>query len=155
MEGLSFFALYMLPSMIAWYRRKQGKSIALPFRTLVFFNFFAGWTIVGWFLSLANALGYNPVASVVPSLIRYLPSSGPVANVPQGGSPGPVSSPCGQCGGTGRMPCSSCGARGSWYDPPQGASGAAELRTCGACLSSGRVSCVSCGGTGRAQALIG
>ena len=155
METLSFLALYMLPSMIAWYRQKQGKSIVLPFRTLVFFNFLIGWTIVGWFLSLANALGYNPVASIVPSLIRYLPTSGPVANVPQGGSPGAGPSACGQCGGSGKMSCSMCYGRGSWYDPPQGESGTAQLRTSGTCLSSGHITCVSCSGTGRAQALIG
>lgn len=154
MGTILWIVAYMAPSIIAWYRRRQGKPIVLPFHSLVLANFFLGWTIVGWFLVLANALGYNPVAAIVPQLVKYLPSSGPGAVPPQGSPSSAGPGACGMCGGTGSMMCSSCGGRGSWYDPPSGESGTAQLRTCSACISSGRIRCTSCGGSGRAQALL-
>jgi hypothetical protein len=154
-DGILSIAFYMLPTIIAWYRQKQGKSIVIPFGLLFCLNFFVGWTIVGWFLALANALGFNPVAAIVPSLVKHLPASGPGPGVPQAGSAGGGAVPCGQCGGTGSTTCSSCGGRGNWFEAPTGATGSGEQRSCSACIGSGRLRCVTCGGTGRAQTLLG
>ena len=149
-SGLLGFGLYMLPSIVAWYRQKQGKSIVLSLGFLVVMNFFIAWTVLGWFLLMANALGYNPVAAVAPGIAKFAIKYGRVQGVPaqQGGAtPGGGSAPCGQCGGSGRSGCPSCGGTGqSWSSGSQ--------QQCSFCIGSGRVQCMSCSGTGRAQALI-
>lgn len=145
------FCVYMLPTIVAWYRRKEGKSIVIPLPMLGFMNFFLGWTIVGWLLPMANALGYNPVAAVAPKLadvlIKYGRVQGPPAaqgNAQASGGQGP----CGTCGGSGRSSCPSCGGSGhSW-------GGDGQQHNCTYCIGSGRVQCMTCGGTGRSQALI-
>jgi hypothetical protein len=153
MKGLMFWLLYFAPALIGWYRVRQGKPLIYSTGQLFLFNLLIAWTVVGWFLLLANALGFNPVASLVPRLVKFLPGgqSGSTPQTPQSSSQGAA---CSQCQGSGSMTCSSCSGRGSWYDPPQGQNGVAQLRTCPACTSSGRLRCSSCGGSGRAAALI-
>jgi hypothetical protein len=155
MRGLIFWSLYFAPTLIAWFRVRQGKPLVNTLRQNFFFNFLLGWTVVGWLLVLANAFGLNPVAWLAPRLVKVLPT-GPAGNT----SPGAPSSsqttgaPCSQCQGSGSLTCSSCAGRGSWYDPPQGEQGTAQLRTCPACVSSGRLRCTYCGGSGRAAAML-
>jgi hypothetical protein len=151
LNALSFWLLYFAPSLIAWYRAKHGKPIFGTVGPIVFYNFLLGWTVVGWFLMLANAFGYNPVAWFVLRFGKHLTTSGPAPTGPQGGLPSgtPGAAVCGQCGGSGSVMCSTCGGRGSWYNPPSGASGIAQLQTCSACTSSGRLRCPYCGGSGR------
>jgi hypothetical protein len=149
-NGLSFWLLYFAPSLVAWYRVRHGGALVGSLGGIVIINFLIGWTVIGWFLMLANAFGVNPVAWVVLRFGHHLTTSGPAptgGQVPLPGTPTDVL--CGQCGGSGSMMCSSCGGRGSWYNPPSGASGVAQLQTCGACTSSGRLRCPYCGGSGR------
>lgn len=153
MSGLLFWVLYFAPTLIGWYRLRQGKPPIYSIGRLFLFNFLIAWTVIGWFLLLANALGYNPVAAIAPGLVKYMPS-GQAGHAPQGVQGSAQPGACSQCQGSGSMTCSSCSGRGSWYDPPSGANGVAQLRTCPACASSGKVRCTTCGGSGRAAALI-
>lgn len=153
-NNLVAFTLYMAPSIVAWYRRRRGKNMMGSLRFIIFFNFFAGFTVVGWFLAMAHAFGYNPVAWFIINVLRLHPNQGGAPGggpmpVPQGAGGSPQMRSCSSCGGSGSMTCSSCMGRGSWYDPPTGATGSAQLRTCGACISSGRIRCGTCGGSGR------
>jgi len=156
-NALFFWLLYFAPSLIAWYRKKNGKPMALSFGQIVLFNLMLGWTVVGWFLMLAAALGYNPVAWFVLRFGKYLTTSGPAMSAAQAGAPSGSSSggTCGQCGGSGSMMCSSCNGRGSWYNQPTGEHGVAQLQTCSACMSGGRIRCAYCGGSGRVAGPIG
>jgi len=144
MGGLSFFLCYMSPTLIAWYRVRQGKSIVLPFKTLLLFNLFAGWTVVGWLLALANAFGLNPVARIAPSLARALVgAAGRTPPAAQSGSdPGNLMGrTCPGCNGQGRMTCTYCNGSGQRYE-------GAGLTTCSACHGQRTIQC-SCGGSGR------
>jgi len=153
MSTLFATLLYNAPWLIAWYRVRHGKPIVGTLGMLFVMNFFMGWTIVGWILPLANALGYNPVPYIAVPLAKLMvqygrvPGQGPAQG--QGPANGSGPNTCSACGGSGSMSCSSCGARGSWYDAPQGEHGVAQLRTCNACMSSGRLRCTYCGGSGR------
>lgn len=155
MRGLIFWSLYFAPTLIAWFRVRQGKPLVTTLRQIFFFNFLIGWTVVGWILVLANAFGLNPVAWIAPRLVKVLPA-GQAGNTPTGtpSSSQTTGAPCSQCQGSGSLTCSSCAGRGSWYDPPQGEQGTAQLRTCPACVSSGRLRCTYCGGSGRAAAML-
>jgi len=148
LRGLTFWLMYLAPTLIGWYRARSGKPVVGSIFQLLVFNLFLGWTVVGWFLSLANAFGRNPVAWIARRAVKVLPSGAPV-NTFGAATESSGMRPCSACGATGQMTCSPCGGRGSWYDPPQGEYGTAQLRTCGACLSSGRVRCAYCGGSGR------
>ena len=147
-NGLTFWIFYFAPTLIGWFRVRQGKPIVGTLKQLFFFNLLIGWTGVGWILFMANAFGYNPVPWMALRLAKVLPA-GPAGSMPQGM---PLSSgnaaTCSQCGGSGSMMCSACGGRGSWYEAPQGATGTAQLMTCTACVSSGRIRCPYCGGSG-------
>jgi hypothetical protein len=157
MKGLTFWPLYMAPFLIAWYRSRQGKPILGSLLGIFLFNLFLGFTVVAWFLSLANAFNLNPVAWFVLKFFgNQQGRSLGGFNAPAGGNfgSGGAPQPCGACYGAGSTSCSSCGGRGSWYDAPQTATGSSQLRNCGACTSSGRVRCMSCSGSGRAAALI-
>lgn len=153
MKGLTFWLLYFTPTLIGWFRARQGKPQIYSTGQLFLFNFMLGWTVVGWFLMLANALGFNPVAWIAPRVAKIAPA-GQAGNAPQGPQSSSQGSVCAHCQGSGTMSCSTCAGRGSWYDPPQGQNGVAQLRMCPACTSSGRLRCSACGGSGRAAALI-
>ena len=151
-NDFAWWVIYFAPSLVAWYRVKQGGTIVGSLGGIVFLNAIIGWTVVGWVLMLANAFGVNPVAWLVLRFGQRLTTSGSAYTGGQGNVPATSTStdvPCGQCGGSGSITCSSCGGRGSWYDPPTGASGVAQLQTCGTCTSSGRLRCPYCGGSGR------
>jgi len=149
-NGLSFWLLYFAPALIAWYRVRHGGAIVGRLGGIAVINALIGWTVIGWFLLLANAFGLNPVAWFVLRFGQHLVSS---ATAPTGGQTDlPATSrdvACGQCGGSGSIMCSTCGGRGSWYNPPSGERGVAQLQTCPACTSSGRLRCPYCGGSGR------
>jgi hypothetical protein len=153
MKGLTFWLLYFTPALIGWFRTRQGKPRIYSPGQLFLFNLLLGWTVVGWFLLLANALGLNPVAAIAPRLAKVLPQGQP-GNAPQDPQSSSSGTLCAHCQGSRTMSCSTCAGRGSWYDPPQGQNGVAQLRTCPACASSGRLRCSSCNGSGRAAALI-
>jgi len=156
-SALGFWLCYFAPSLVAWYRQRNGQPIALPLRQLALINLFIGWTVVGWFLALANALGYNPVPHMAVWIAKNFgtPPGGP-ARPPQqassseeGGGLGGNKVPCGTCNATGMAPCPSCHGRGSWYEQPQTATGVAELKHCTYCGGgNGKVQCSSCGGKG-------
>ena len=153
-SALFGWALYFAPTLVAWYRSRNGLPIVLPLKNMAIFNLLIAWTGVGWLLLLANALGYNPVATLAPKLAKFLQESGlggPMPPPQQGGAgPGTPGQPaCGNCGGTGSARCSHCQGRGSWYEPPTTASGSAELKQCSYCMSSGHIRCPNCNGTGR------
>jgi hypothetical protein len=144
MSGLMFFIFYMAPTLIAWYRVRQGQSIVLPFRSLLFFNLFLGWTVVGWLLALANALGMNPVARIAPTLAKALGgAAGPTAPAGQAGSDpnNMMGRTCPTCNGQGRMSCTYCNGSGQRYE-------GAGLVTCSACQGQRTTQC-RCGGSGR------
>lgn len=136
MSTLSFWFMYFSPTLIAWYRVRHGKPIVLPLRTLFLFNLTLGWTVVAWLLSLANALGFNPVASVAQGLVKVLPAGG------SGAGPGPVdpgssgtqSKVCPACDAQGRAPCTACNGGGQRYE-------GAGLVACSACQGSRTVFC--------------
>ncbi len=155
-KALFEWALYLAPTLIAWYRKKQGQPVFGSIGQILVFNLLLGWTVVVWFLMLANAFGYNPVAWFVLRYGKKLAGLGSGAATPGRGTPGDSPSSgtvqCTSCGGSGSESCSQCQGRGSWYDPPVGEHGVAQLRTCNACTSSGRVRCHSCGGTGTLRA---
>ena len=141
-NALGFWVLYFAPTLIAWRRSKKGFHMDLPVRSSFLFNLMLGWTIVMWFLLLANAFGYNPVPWLAAKFLGLFGTGGP-----QGGSAAPVSTGgasstvCGHCGGTGLMTCTTCRGRGNWYDAPTTASGVAQLQRCSACNGSGKVQC--------------
>ena len=72
MKGLMFWLLYFAPALVGWYRVRQGKPLIYSIGQLFLFNLLIAWTVVGWFVLLANALGFNPVASLVPRLVKFL-----------------------------------------------------------------------------------
>ncbi len=140
--------MYFLPTTVAWVRLRMGKQIPLSLGQIFFFNLLLAWTVVVWFLLMANAFGYNPVPWLVFKLAKLLPASGPgPMGTPQTGesfsSQGQV---CSNCGGSGSMTCSQCQGRGSWYTQPTSADDVAQLQTCSYCMSSGRIQCPYCGG---------
>ena len=152
-SALTGWLLYFTPTLVTWYRVSNGLPAVFPVKQMALFNLLVAWTVIGWFLLLANALGFNPVARVAPKLADYLIRSGLAGTPPpqQGGQPSGSTGQgsCGQCGGSGTLTCTQCQGRGTWYDAPQTASGSPELRHCGACTSSGRLRCTYCGGSGR------
>lgn len=110
-NALTFWLSYFAPSLIAWYRARNGKPIIGSVGFIVVINFLIGWTVVGWLVMLANALGYNPVAWFVLHYGKHLTTSRAAGPSSQGGLPpsGTRSAVlCGQCGGTGYVRCSSC-----------------------------------------------
>jgi hypothetical protein len=147
MRGLIFWSCYFAPTLIAWFRARQGKAIVNSMGQLFLFNLLIGWTVIGWFLVLANAFGLNPVAWAVPRLVKVLPA-GRVGNRPQGNAvpsygPGTDSPRCTTCGGSGQMTCPTCrGQRGHW-ETPQTAEGTSRWLPCSYCISSGTVQCTS------------
>ncbi len=144
MGGLTFLIFYLSPTLIAWYRAQQGKSIVLPLGKLFFFNLVLGWTVVGWVLALANAFGFNPIAPVARAMAKGMAPGGVAAM-----NPGPMTSEsgnllgrtCPTCGGQGRMTCTGCNGSGQRYE-------GAGLTTCSLCLGQRTVQC-TCGGSGR------
>ncbi len=147
MRGLIFWACYFVPTFIAWFRVRQGKAVVTSMGQLFTFNLLLGWTVVGWFLALANALGRNPVAWTALRLVKVLPA-GQAGNGPRGNA-GPyqgaaTDSPrCNQCGGSGQMTCPSClGQRGHW-EMPQTAEGSSRWVQCGYCIGRGTAQCTS------------
>ena len=151
-NGLTFWLIYFAPTLVAWYRVRQGGAIVGRLGGIALINLLIGWTVIGWFLMLANAFGVNPVAWFVLRFGHHLTTSGPAPTGGQDNFPASATATgvaCGQCGGSGSVMCSSCGGRGSWYNAPTGAAGVAQLQTCGACTSSGRLRCPYCGGSGR------
>lgn len=86
-NGLTFWLSYFAPSLIAWYRVKNGKPIFGTVGQIVLYNLLIGWTVVGWFLMLANAFGYNPVAWFVLRFGKHLTTSGPAPAGPRGAPP--------------------------------------------------------------------
>lgn len=160
-SGLSFALCYFIPTILAWYRKRSGYPILGTLRQIFFFNLLTGFTILGWFLMLAQAFNRNPVAWIAARLanplIKYGRTGAPAPSASGGGTPAgsPSSMSCSACGGAGSVMCSSCSGRGSWYNPPTAATGVAQLQTCPACTSSGRIRCMSCGGSGRTPGPIG
>ena len=66
---MSFFlficAMYWLPTLIAVVRRTPSAlGVAV-------FNFFLGWTVIGWIVALVWALAASPVPHVVYVERRY------------------------------------------------------------------------------------
>ncbi len=57
---LVLFSIYMLPSIIALAKRNHRTKVIL-------FNFFLGWTIVMWIISLVWACKRDAVAATMPS----------------------------------------------------------------------------------------
>jgi hypothetical protein len=151
------WVVYFSPTAIAWYRRRQGLPIVGTLGMIAVMNIVFGFTIVGWVLALANALGMNPIMRIAPAIAKFYgtgappgpPNPGQGGPTGQGGPMGPGQVTCGQCGGGGTMTCSTCGGRGNWYEQPQLATGSAEHKSCGACIGSGRIRCQYCGGSGR------
>ena len=144
MGGFTFLVFYLSPTLIAWYRARQGKSIVLPLKNLFLFNLLLGWTVVGWLLALANALGFKPVASLARRLAKGLPAGGVPGTGP--GSAGSDSSntlgrTCPSCNGQGRVACTACNGSGQRYE-------GAGLVTCSICQGQRTVQC-RCGGSGR------
>ena len=147
MQGLLFLLCYLAPALIGWFRARQGKAMVNSVGQLFLFNLLMGWTVIGWFLVLANAFGFNPVAWVVLRLVKASPA-GQSVNRPQGnagpfqGSPA-NSSRCTTCGGSGQMTCPTCrGQRGHW-ETPQTAEGTSRWVPCSYCIGSGTVQCTS------------
>lgn len=146
-SAMSQWFMYFLPTIVAWFRRRQGNSIVLPFGLFFLLNLTLAWTVVVWLLLMANALGFNPVPWVVFKLAKFLPS-GPPMGAPQAAQDSSaMGHTCGQCGGSGTMMCSQCQGHGSWYTQPTSAHEVAQLQTCGHCLSSGRIRCPYCLGS--------
>src|SRR4029077_8845475 len=119
-RGLSFFACYMIPTWIAWYRTRHGQPISGSLLQIAAINFFTGILIVGWVIAICSAFNFNVVAWAALRRVKVLPQGG--GAMPQGptGDPGASGAACGMCGGSGSMTCSSCGGQGRPYDPPPG-----------------------------------
>ena len=147
-SAMSQWAMYFLPSIVAWIRLRMGKTVPLSFGFFILVNLLLAWTVVVWVLLMINAFGYNPVPWVAFKLAEFLPASGAASmNAQQApGAPSGQGQICGQCGGTGSMTCSHCQGRGSWYTQPTSAHEVAQLQSCSYCLSSGRIRCPYCGG---------
>jgi hypothetical protein len=146
-SAMSQWAMYFLPSIVAWFRKRAGKEVPFSMSYFLVFNFLLAWTVVVWILLMLNAFGLNPVPWLAVQLAKVLPSSGPVnrnASQADEGTSSPVV--CGQCGGTGTIPCTVCLGRGSWYTQPTGEHGVAQLDGCNYCTRSGRIRCPYCGG---------
>jgi len=160
-SGLSFAVCYFIPTIVAWYRKRRRNPILGTLGQIFVVNLLTGFTVLGWFLALANAFNRNPVAWIAVRLanplVKYGRTGGPPPSASGGGArAGSASSmSCSACGGSGSVMCSSCGGRGSWYNPPTTANGVAQLQTCPACTSSGRIRCMTCGGSGRVPGPIG
>src|SRR5690349_7800633 len=88
MSGLLFFLCYFAPTLIAGFRARQGKAVVPSMRQLFTSNLLIGWTVVGWFLVLANAFGRNPVAWLALRIVKVSPpgqgGSRPPGNAGQG-----------------------------------------------------------------------
>jgi len=150
---LSQWAVYFAPTLVAWFRMRQGKSIVLPFGSFVLMNLALAWTVLVWLLLIANAFGYNPVPSIALRLFKILPKAEPgvaMSMAQEESSSASQRRACGQCGGAGSVACSHCQGHGSRYTQPTTAHEVAQLRTCGYCTSSGRIRCPNCGGSGQA-----
>ena len=147
-SAMSQWAMYFLPSIVAWIRLRMGKTVPLSLGFFIVLNLTLAWTVVVWILLMINAFGYNPVPWVVFKLAKFLPASGAAPmNVPQApGAPSLQGQICGQCGGAGSVTCSHCQGRGSWYTQPTTAHEVAQLQSCSYCMSSGRIRCPYCGG---------
>lgn len=150
MSDLLFFLCYFSPTLIAGFRARQGKAVVPSMRQLFISNLLIGWTVVGWFLVLANAFGRNPVAWLALRVAKVSPpgqaGSRPAGNAGQG--LGTDSQRCNTCGGSGQMTCPSCrGQRGRW-EMPQTANGTSQWVPCSYCIGSGTVQCTSSFGHG-------
>ena len=148
-SAMSQWAMYFLPSIVAWIRLRMGKTVPLSMGFFILVNLLLAWTVVVWIMLMLNAFGYNPVAWVVLKLARFLPATGAAPmTAPQ--APGAPSwqqgQVCGQCGGSGSVTCSHCQGRGSWYTQPTTAHEVSQLQSCSYCMSSGRIRCPYCGG---------
>lgn len=147
LSAMSQWAIYFLPSIIAFIRIRRGKTVPIPMTLFLFSNLFLAWTVVVWILLMMNAFGLNPVPQVAIWLVKVLPKSGGMPmNAPQESGASPQRQLCGQCGGTGSMPCSQCQGRGQWYSQPTSANEVAQLQRCSHCMGSGRIRCPYCGG---------
>ena len=160
-SGLSFALCYFAPTIVAWYRKRNGNLILGTLGQIFVLNLVTGLTILGWLLALANAFNRNPVGWIAVRLanplIKYGRTGAPASSASGGGARAepPSSMSCSACGGSRSVMCSSCGGRGSWYNPPTTATGVAQLQTCPVCTSSGRIRCMTCGGSGRVAGPIG
>ena len=61
---MSQWAMYFLPSIVAWIRLRMGKKIHLSLGFLILLNLLVAWTVIGWILLMLNAFGYNPVTFI-------------------------------------------------------------------------------------------
>jgi hypothetical protein len=145
MSDFTFLVVYLSPTLIGWYRARQGKATVLPLKQLFLFNLFLGWTVVGWVLALANALGFNPIAPLAQRLAKGLSAGGAPGMGPAGsdgsGSSSTLGRTCPTCNGQGRMTCAACNGSGQRYE-------GAGLVTCSLCQGQRTVQC-RCGGSGR------
>ena len=142
-NALSQWFMYFLPTIVAWLRVRMGKKIVTSVRSVFFFNLLLGWTVIGWILMMADALGYDPILWVISKLIRFWPGGGAAPmNAPQTAwGPSSQGQICGQCGGSGYVVCPQCDGRPSWYTEPTTAHEIAQLQTCYYCSASGRIRC--------------
>lgn len=83
-SAMSQWFIYFLPSIVAWTRLRMGKAVPLSLGQIFVFNLLVAWTVVGWILLMANALGYNPIPWVVFKVLKFMPGGGGAAmNAPQ------------------------------------------------------------------------
>ena len=75
-SAMSQWAMYFLPSIVAWIRLRMGKTVPLSLGFFILLNLTLGWTVVVWILLMINAFGYNPVPWVAFKLAKSLPASG-------------------------------------------------------------------------------
>ncbi len=54
-----FLSLYFLPTIIAFIRKKENKI------SILVLNFFLGWTLIGWVLSLVWALAVDKTPQTI------------------------------------------------------------------------------------------
>lgn len=143
MRTLLMWIAYLAPSLIAVYRVRQGKPIPGSLTGLIALNVLFGWTVVVWFLTLANALGFNPVAFIARRMVKNMPAGGAGMPPPGADSSGPnvLGKTCPRCNGQGRVSCYACNGSGQRYE-------GAGLTTCSQCMGQCTVQC-SCGGSGR------
>ncbi|MCE9585607.1 superinfection immunity protein [Candidatus Nomurabacteria bacterium] len=57
--AILIFALYFLPSINAYWKKKRNKSAVLTL------NFFLGWTVIGWIVALIWSSTNDAPATVV------------------------------------------------------------------------------------------